>query len=334
MRSRIPLLALFFAIGSFALPQFAHAAIPFFGPIIPDAYNVCPASWGLLVTVINNIIEFSITIAIVFVAPIMIAYSGFLYVVNPANPGGIAKAKSILSSTVIGIIVAIAGWAIVDAVMAVFYHPSDSAWGTWSSLITSGNIDPCIDLAKSLNQTSSGMGVTGVSATGSLKPPPSGKAGTACDPAVVQAGAAAGGYALSPTQANIFACIAAPESTCGTDLNPPNKKWNTGVPGKPASTAAGAFQVLLKTNSQCYENTACYTAAGVSGNLNCASGFDNVGNPKPGSAVVQKCVRAAANLNCSASAAACLLQQNKGSFSPWQADIKSARQTGCITSGG
>ncbi|MEK7125930.1 MAG: hypothetical protein AAB835_00375, partial [Patescibacteria group bacterium] len=63
------------------------AAIPFFGPIIPQEGNqaVCAAGWGMLITVINNIIAFSITIAIVFVAPLMIAYAGFLFVVNPVN---------------------------------------------------------------------------------------------------------------------------------------------------------------------------------------------------------------------------------------------------------
>ncbi|MDO8514765.1 MAG: hypothetical protein Q7S50_04430, partial [bacterium] len=98
MRSRATFFILLFVAGSLALPLAAHAGggIPFFGPIIPAAYNVCPASWGLLITVINNIIRFLLTLVIVFVAPLMIAYSGFLFVVNPMNSGGIAKAKSIL----------------------------------------------------------------------------------------------------------------------------------------------------------------------------------------------------------------------------------------------
>ena len=62
--------------------------------------------------VINNIISFSLTIAIVFISPIMIAYSGFLLVVNPVNPGGKNKAKDILLNTVIGIIVALSGWGL------------------------------------------------------------------------------------------------------------------------------------------------------------------------------------------------------------------------------
>ena len=61
--------------GSLALPLAAQAGgIPFFGPIVPDAINRCAAGWGMLITVINNIISFLITLAIVFVAPLMIAW--------------------------------------------------------------------------------------------------------------------------------------------------------------------------------------------------------------------------------------------------------------------
>lgn len=147
MHSRIPLLAFLFAIVFLALPSAAYAGgIPFLGPIIPDAYKVCPASWGLLITVINNIISLAITLAIVFIAPIMIAYAGFLYVVNPVNPSGMSKAKGILQNTVIGIVVMLAAWLIVDAIMAVLYKPSDS-WGTWSSLITGRADDTCLQQA-------------------------------------------------------------------------------------------------------------------------------------------------------------------------------------------
>ena len=348
MRSRAPLVTILFAVGSLALPALAHAAIPFFGPIIPNVsvvvngvttnQNVCAAGWPLLMTVINNVISLLITLAIVLVAPLMIAWSGFLFVVNPVNAGGKEQAKKILTNTIVGIVIALCGWMIVDAIMAALYNPSASSGttvlGTWSQLITSGTGPVCLPQQGStpgagLNQTP----VTGISATGALSAPPSGKTGTACDPSTVQAAAAAGGYNISTTQANILACIAQPESNCGAPHNPPNYNWNSAV-SSPGSSAAGAFQVLLSTNASCYENSACYAAAGVSGPLNCASGFSG-GNPIPSqTSLVQQCVTAASNLNCSASAAACLLARNGGSFSPWQADVNSATQSGCITSGG
>jgi hypothetical protein len=159
MRSKISLFTFLLVAGLFVLPTLANAAaIPFFGPIIPQegTQAVCPAGWEMLITVINNIIAFSITIAIVFVAPIMIAYAGFLFVVNPVNASGKETAKKVLWNTVVGIVIALAGWMIVDAIMVVLYNPRAVSGTTrltaWSQLITSGGLDPCIDLRGSLNQ--------------------------------------------------------------------------------------------------------------------------------------------------------------------------------------
>jgi hypothetical protein len=151
MRSRVPLFIFILLASSFSLPLLAHAGgIPFFGPIIPASSAQCAAGWGLLITVINNIISFFLTIAIVFVAPLMLAYAGFLFVVNPVNSGEIQKAKDVLTHTIVGIVIAFASWMIVGAVMAVLYHPSGSTWGAWTSLITGGKA--CIPLAGSLAQ--------------------------------------------------------------------------------------------------------------------------------------------------------------------------------------
>ena len=219
------------------LPTAAHAAIPFFDPIVPTAINLCPASWAMLIDVINNIISFGITIAIVFVAPLMIGYAGFLYVVNPVDPGGIKKAKGILLNTVVGIVIALCGWLIVDAVMAVLYHPTDSTLGTWSSLITSGGLPVCLTQAGSLGTLNQGSGfvgggyVTGVNPGGSAVYI-NGQSGalcsdsnTACSPAFLQS------VGFTPAQANTMSCIAITESS-----------------GDPSSQnpegACGTFQIL------------------------------------------------------------------------------------------
>lgn len=143
---------LLFTVCSFALPLAAHASIPFFGPIIPQSGDqaVCAASWGMLLTVINNIIELLITLVIVFVAPLMVAYSGFLFVVNPVNASGKEEAKKILTNTVVGIVIALAGWMIVAALMAVLYNPK-AVGSTWSDIIGSKGLPVCIPLKASLN---------------------------------------------------------------------------------------------------------------------------------------------------------------------------------------
>lgn len=149
MRSRVPFVGLLVVVSSFVIPLAAHASgIPFFGPIIPQTANqaTCPASWGMVLTVINNLISFALTMTIVFVAPLMIAYSGFLYVVNPVDPAGMSKAKSILQNTIVGTVIALAAWMIVDAVMAVLYNPQNPG-ETWASLIYGKPSDLCLPQA-------------------------------------------------------------------------------------------------------------------------------------------------------------------------------------------
>lgn len=129
----------------FILPTVTHAAIPFFGPIIPAEQATCAAGWGLLIVVINNIISLLLTLAILFFAPLMIAYAGFLYVMNPVSPEGRSKANKVLTNTVVGIAIALAGWMIVAAIMAVLYRP-DAFGPAWYNIITSDGSSRCIDL--------------------------------------------------------------------------------------------------------------------------------------------------------------------------------------------
>ena len=263
MSSRIPLFTLLFVVGQLALPVVAHAGgIPFFGPIIPDGSNVCPAGFGLLMIVINNIISFLLTLAIVFIAPLMIAYAGFLYVVNPANPGGIGKAKGILLRVISGIVIALAAWMIVDAVMAVLYNPSTpiagGTLGTWSSLISGGGA-VCLSQAGAAPGTGLNQ-VTGVSFGGGVTTAANGlsqcsSSNPACSPAALQAAG------FTPSQANVMSCIAVTESSGNPSLPP----YNTTHPGS-NSTACGTFQITQTTwnanaSGACSSFSNCQNAA-------------------------------------------------------------------------
>lgn len=132
------------------IPIVAHAAtIPFFGPIIPSSAATCAGNFGLLLTVVNNIISLLITLGIVFVAPLSIGYAGFLMVVNPTSIGDIQKAKGIILNTIVGIVIALAAWLIVGAVMNVLYKGS---LPSWDSIIRGDAGNFCIQLEGSLSQ--------------------------------------------------------------------------------------------------------------------------------------------------------------------------------------
>ncbi len=296
------------------LPPLAHATgVPFFGPIVPTLNQTCAGNFNGLIQTVNNLLAFTVTMAIVFIAPLMIAYAGFLMVFEPASPGGHQKARKLLVNLVVGIVVALAAWLIVNMVLVSL---TAKGIAQWTSGMFGGGTAVCLPVNVSETYTGT-MGATTGSVVANLSPTGMG----ACDPTLVQQGAAAGGYSLSVAQSQTLACIAKFESGCGAANK--NYAWGKG------SSAAGAFQVLMQSNSSCYNNQACETAAGATGPLNCASGFSG-GNPIPGSPVVAQCVQAAASISCSSSAAACLLANNGGSFSPWTADSHSANQAACI----
>ena len=316
------LLALFFTAGAFALPLAAHAGgIPFFGPIIPGEFNVCPAGWGLLIVVINNIISFLLTLAIVFIAPIMIAYSGFLYVVNPVDPSGISKAKGILRNTIVGIVIALAGWMIVDALMAVLYNPT-AVGRTWSSLISGGG-DICVPQAgalpgEGLNQ------VTGVSAAGGITTGSSGVG--VCAPATV------GPCAVSNLATSCFGSnVAAANKVCGTESTGDPTKLSAGdklADGN--SYSVGLFQINLtnsytiiqvrgqscadaftqacqnSTNNNVQSNGACSASVktGLCGSVSCMQLYN-------------ECVASAQNSTNNINQA-CALSSNGNNWSRWQ----------------
>ncbi len=104
-----------------------------------------------MLIVVNNIIRLLITLAIVLVAPLMISWAGFLLVVNPFNSGAKEQAKKILTNTIVGIVIALAGWMIVNALMVVLYNPDTpikgGTIGAWSQLITSGGAGFCLEQA-------------------------------------------------------------------------------------------------------------------------------------------------------------------------------------------
>jgi len=289
-----------FAAFLFVAPLAAHASgIPYFGPIVPTDASACAAGWGAVITVVNNIIAVALTIAIVFIAPLFIAWAGFLYLTSGASPGNRSKANAVLTNAIVGIVVALAGWIIVDAVMAALYNGSA---GAWYQIINSNGSSDCLSIAGSLNQATLPNGQTGtVAGVGTDNAPllTYGQGG-ACNAANIEAQ----DPSITSTQANQLACIAQGESTCGTGNNL-NYSWNTDTGNGKASTAAGPYQVLLSSHSTCYDNAICEQAAGTPGQaLNCKAAFDSNGFVT-NQTLANTCAAAAANVGCSASAAVC-----------------------------
>ncbi len=340
---RIAIGALLFLV---IAPEFAHAAtssaVSVLSPnfhIIPDACNCAsPASapgWGCILATIQNLIDFLVGFTTVIIT-VFIALAGFTYMTS----GGSAEKRSLANkrilNAVIGLLIVLCSWLIVDSIMKVIYNP-DSFFGPWNSILGPTVGSDCLapkslpSSLPALNSAANGTG--GSSVSGSPATQAASVPGTtgACNAAVVQQAAADGGVQMSSTEAAVLACFAGPESGCGSIDQ--NYNWN-GAKSLPPSTAWGPFQITLKGNSACFNNAACYQAAGVSGPLNCANAFDVHGNAIPG-ALLTECQTAAASLTCSAVVADCNIKANHGSYSAWTGNKDStAAHQACVANAG
>lgn len=86
-------------------------------PIVPQA--TCPLGYGAFFVVIQNLINDSVIFASIFVV-LLIAYAGFLFVTNPASPDNISNGRTVLISAVIGFVIVISAWLIVNEFISIF----------------------------------------------------------------------------------------------------------------------------------------------------------------------------------------------------------------------
>jgi hypothetical protein len=120
------------ALAVFVVPVMAQAQI--FGALIPT----CGGNFGEDCSFCNllwmgqKIINFFIYLSVV-VATFLFTYAGVLYMTSAPNPGNIEKAHKIFWNVLIGLIVVLGAWLIVDTVMKVFYSESD--FGPWNAIL-------------------------------------------------------------------------------------------------------------------------------------------------------------------------------------------------------
>jgi len=73
-------------------------------------------------------------VMVVIVAALLFTNAGVLYVFSPANPANIARAHKIFN-TLIGLVIVLASYMIIDVVMKSLYASKDTGWGPWNALL-------------------------------------------------------------------------------------------------------------------------------------------------------------------------------------------------------
>ncbi len=144
--NRLRAFSLFSSIGLLVAPLQALAAdLPLLTPgwsIIPEACRTCACGFAGVMGTVQNVMNGSISLGI-FIAVGIMAWAGFLYITTPANPEARSQANKMLINAVIGFLIIISAWLIVDFVMKVLYSGPDGesgAFGPWNSILTGGEI--------------------------------------------------------------------------------------------------------------------------------------------------------------------------------------------------
>jgi len=113
-----------------------------FGPIVPEVCRTCACGFGGVLAIVQNVVNFMIGIAIIFGTIIMV-WAGGLYIVSATNPESRSTANKMLLNAVIGIVIVLSAWLVVDFVMKTLYN-NGSEFGPWNSILLGGSGDSCV----------------------------------------------------------------------------------------------------------------------------------------------------------------------------------------------
>lgn len=140
------MLALLFFIS--AAPAYA-ANLPLLDPtfsIVPTECRACPCGAGGALQLIQNLMNAAISFAVVAFV-LVIVYAGFLLILTPTNPEARSKAKSVLGNAVIGFIIVLSAWIVVDFAMKILYS-GGGKFGPWNKILVVSDPEKCIQPQK------------------------------------------------------------------------------------------------------------------------------------------------------------------------------------------
>lgn len=146
----------FLLLGLFVLTPLSAAAQ--FGPIVPEVCKSCACGFGGVMAIIQNVVNFIIAIAII-IATLIMVWAGGLYIMSSTNPESRSTANKMLLNAVIGILIVLSAWLVVDFVMKTLYD-NGSEFGPWNTILLGGEGNSCI--VKKVNKTLFGDDITSV----------------------------------------------------------------------------------------------------------------------------------------------------------------------------
>ncbi len=109
-------------------------------PFLMNAQGIVPCGNGNdecevsdIVALAKNLMDWFILISVV-VAALLFLNAGVLYIMSPSNPSNIARAHRLFLSTLVGMVVVLCSWMIINLVMTTLYGGAGT-WGSWFSIL-------------------------------------------------------------------------------------------------------------------------------------------------------------------------------------------------------
>ncbi len=290
---------------SAALPVYA-ATLPLLDPsfsVVPKECQTCPCDYGGILQLIQNLMNAGVAIGIIAFV-VVTTYAGASFMLNPTNPESRTKARSMLLNVVIGMVILLAAWLLVDFVMKVLYDNKN--YGPWNSILAAQSGGNCIQ-ARSPGKIPGLLGgiiggtVNGSQATGSGGTVTGGKC-------AIRSSGACSVANLTPafgSDAQTFSKICSHESGGASIGSTVDKTIDTQEP-----VSFGLFQINISANS-------------IAG-YNCPSAFDKTYTSKVHDVHIvnrrlyEECKASALDAATNIQFAAQLHQAH--GYSPWLAD--------------
>jgi hypothetical protein len=134
MKFLAPLLMAF----ALAFPSVTLAApLPLFSgdfSIVPEACQACPCGLAGILQLVQNLMNVMVSLAIV-VLVLLIAYAGALFLFGASNPEARSQGKKLIMNAVVGFVIVLSAWLVIDFVMKTLYDGQKSGWGPWNEII-------------------------------------------------------------------------------------------------------------------------------------------------------------------------------------------------------
>lgn len=118
-------------------PQSAFAVLEGIVPCGPGTKDLS-CSFCDLFQMIDNIIDFAVKTLMPVLATLMIVVGAITLMTAGGSESQLSKGKDIIKNTILGIVIVLASWLVIDTIMVSFTNlteeGSSSSWGPWNEI--------------------------------------------------------------------------------------------------------------------------------------------------------------------------------------------------------